>query len=139
MSLGTAFNLDPQLENDSLFVTQLALCQVRLINDSQYPWFILVPSVNHCVEIIDLNDMQQQTLQKESAVLSQYIKSEFLPDKINIAAIGNKVRQLHIHHVARFITDKAWPAPIWGHSAMVAYKKTQANELITHARNNLGE
>ena len=85
-----------------------------LLNDSQYPWFVLVPRKPNLKEIIDLSDADQIVYLKESAKLSKLIMQVFSPDKLNVAALGNMVPQLHIHHIARFTTDAAWPAPVWG-------------------------
>lgn len=113
-----SFELHPQLAQDSLLLTDWPLSQVRVMNDSTYPWFILVPRVNHIREIIDLSEEDQQQLWHESAFLSEWLTAEYDPHKLNVAALGNVVAQLHMHHVARFEDDAAWPAPIWGQQPM---------------------
>ena len=110
----TSFVLHPQLEKDSELVTELLLCSVRLINDANYPWLILVPRVANIGDVIDLNVAQQQTLWQESALVSHALKHLFTPDKLNVAALGNMVPQLHLHHIVRYQSDVSWPKPIWG-------------------------
>lgn len=128
------FNLNETLEKDSLMVCDLDLCQVRLINDSQYPWFILVPRKNGLVEIIDLDENEQALLWRESALLSRCLRKIFSPDKLNLGMLGNVVSQLHIHHIGRFKTDLAWPGPIWGQHKMKAYEQEESEGLITSMR-----
>lgn len=99
------------------------------MNDSQYPWFILVPRKAGATEIIDLSAQEQIQLTQESAKLSHLLQSVFSPDKLNIAALGNMVAQLHIHHIARFKTDCAWPNPVWGYSPAVPYTDEQIAQL----------
>jgi len=99
------------------------------MNDSQYPWFILVPREAGLKEIIDLCEAQQVTLLRESAKLSKLLQQVFNPDKLNVAALGNMVPQLHIHHIARFKTDAAWPAPVWGKLPAVPYSDEQITSL----------
>ena len=108
------FSLDSRLHNDTFFVCDLSLCRVLLMNDRQFPWLILVPMKNDIAEIIDLTEKEQITLLKESALASKAMMNLFSPLKLNVAALGNVVRQLHVHHVARFDTDCAWPKPVWG-------------------------
>ena len=126
------FSLAPELARDCIELADWPLCKVLLMNDSQYPWFILVPRKANLKESIDLDDVDQLLLMKESAKLSQLLKEVFNPDKLNIAALGNMVPQLHIHHIARFKTDVAWPAPVWGKFASVPYTNEQVEQLKTH-------
>jgi len=119
------FELDQRLQNDSYLVCKLSLSQVRLINDSQFIWCVLIPEINKVTEIIDLNDAQQNRMWLESAFLSRALKTGFAPDKLNVAAIGNVVSQLHVHHICRFKTDVAWPAPVWGRQDMVSYQRSE--------------
>ena len=114
------FKLDSRLHNDTFFVCDLTLCRVLLMNDRQFPWLILVPMRNDIAEIIDLSEHEQQTLLKESAKVSKVMQQVFAPYKLNVGALGNVVRQLHVHHVARFETDVAWPKPVWGNQAAIA-------------------
>lgn len=115
------FVLHPQLAKDSVLITDLPLSMVRLINDAQYPWLILVPKVAQMSEIIDLSDSQQTQLWQESAMVSRVLTQLFTPDKLNIAALGNMVPQLHLHHIVRYRDDVSWPKPIWGQLAAEAY------------------
>lgn len=123
------FELHPQLAKDSFHICDLELCRVLLANDQQYPWLILVPMVADITEVIDLTPEQQQLLWQESAKVSHLLKSMYQPDKLNIAALGNVVPQLHVHHVVRFVDDKAWPAPIWGALPAVPYGMNQAEQI----------
>ncbi|PLT26565.1 HIT domain-containing protein [Pseudoalteromonas sp. MelDa3] len=123
------FELAPELKRDCIDLADWPLCKVLLLNDSQYPWFVLVPRQPALREIIDLSEGDQIVYLKESAKLSKLIMNVFKPDKLNIAALGNMVPQLHIHHIARFTTDAAWPAPIWGKYPAVPYTELQITEL----------
>ncbi|WKJ88620.1 HIT domain-containing protein [Methylomonas montana] len=133
------FQLHPQLIEDCFKVGQFALSEILMMNDSQYPWFILVPRRNHIKEIYQLNPADRQTLQAESCLLAEALAEIYRPDKLNIAAIGNLVPQLHLHHVARYQTDKAWPAPIWGKFASVPYVPTEAEQRINQLREALDQ
>ncbi|MEI7840419.1 MAG: HIT domain-containing protein [Methylococcaceae bacterium] len=126
----SSFQLHPQLQQDCFSIGKFELCQVLLVNDHQFPWFILVPQRNDIREIYQLNATDQLTLIQESSYLAEKLASIFNADKLNIAAIGNVVPQLHWHHVVRYQTDKAWPAPIWGKFAAVPYTEQQRNELL---------
>lgn len=117
----TGFVLHPQLLKDSVLITELPLSMVRLINDAHYPWLILVPKVANVSEIIDLSDSQQIQLFQESAMISKVLTHLFTPDKLNIAALGNMVSQLHVHHIVRYQYDVSWPKPIWGQVAAKPY------------------
>lgn len=123
------FELASELQRDCITLADWPLCKVLLMNDSQYPWFILVPRISGLKEIIDLTDTQQKTFWLESAKLSELLRDVFNPDKLNVAALGNMVPQLHVHHIARFTTDIAWPKPVWGLRSPVAYSDEQLVEL----------
>ncbi|MDO6567426.1 HIT domain-containing protein [Alteromonas sp. 1_MG-2023] len=133
------FKLDARLEADTLLIHDLPLCRVLLMNDSQFPWLILVPRVEGVTEIIELSDEQQQQFLAESAQVSRLLQAQFTPDKLNVAALGNVVSQLHIHHVARYKSDIAWPKPIWGAQPVVAYSQDTAAELVTALKKALAE
>jgi diadenosine tetraphosphate (Ap4A) HIT family hydrolase len=113
------FALDPTLDADTLPLGRLALCRVLLMNDARFPWLILVPERAGAVELIDLDGADRVLLMEEIAVASRALKRTYDPDKINVAALGNRVRQLHVHVIARFVSDAAWPAPV-GSAAGVA-------------------
>ncbi|WP_339723228.1 HIT family protein [uncultured Paraglaciecola sp.] len=126
----STFVLHPQLEKDSELVTELPLCSVRLIKDANYPWLILVPHVADIKDVIDLSEDQQQKLWQESALVSRALKHLFTPDKLNIAALGNMVPQLHLHHIVRYQDDVSWPNPIWGQVPFKAYSNVQLAEQV---------
>jgi diadenosine tetraphosphate (Ap4A) HIT family hydrolase len=123
------FELHPQLAKDSIWLADWPLSQLRLINDANYPWFILVPRRANIRDVIDLTEADQSTLWQESAKLSQLLRVKYNPEKLNLAALGNMVPQLHLHHVARYSTDVAWPAPIWGKVAAKPYTEQQVSQL----------
>ncbi len=108
------FELHPRLTQDTLVLGDFQLCRLLLMNDANYPWFILVPRRAEVREIFELELHDQQQLLKESSQLAQVLNKIFQADKLNIAALGNMVPQLHIHHIVRYQTDQAWPKPIWG-------------------------
>ncbi|WP_394192743.1 HIT domain-containing protein [Pseudoalteromonas atlantica] len=126
------FTLAPELARDCIDVADWPLCKVLLMNDSQYPWFILVPRKAGLKESIDLSETEQIVLMQESAKLSRLLQDIFSPDKLNVAALGNMVPQLHIHHIARNKTDAAWPAPVWGKHLAIPYSDAQIAELKLH-------
>lgn len=133
------FELDSRLHNDTFFVCDLTLCRVLLMNDKQFPWLILVPMRNNIAEIIDLPEQEQQTLLAESAKVSTVLQQVFSPYKLNVGALGNVVRQLHVHHVARFENDVAWPKPVWGNQAPVAYDDGEASAILATLKQALSE
>ncbi len=108
------FALHPQLAADTFAVKELPLCRLVAMDCRALPWLILVPRVAGVRELIDLSESEQQQLMREIARVSELLKQEFKPDKINVAALGNMVPQLHVHVLARFTTDAAWPKPVWG-------------------------
>ena len=124
-----SFKLHPQLEKDCIELGKFELCQLLLMNDSQFPWFILVPQRENVTEIYQLVPEEQITLIQESSYLAEKLAMIFNADKLNIAAIGNIVSQLHLHHVVRYRNDKAWAAPIWGKFAAVPYTAQQLEDL----------
>lgn len=124
------FKLHPQLEKDCISLGQFELCTLLLMNDSSYPWFILVPEREGLSELYDLSDEDQALYVKESNYLSQILKHYFHADKINIAALGNMVPQLHIHHIARYKEDRAWPLPVWGQFEAVKYTDDQLDKVL---------
>jgi len=125
------FELHPDLSRDSISLGQLTLCDVRLIHDRTYPWFILVPQCASIRETIDLNAADYVQLWEESRLLSTAIMTAFKGEKLNVAALGNMTPQLHVHHVVRYASDPAWPGPIWGKVPMVPYTDEQRAIFIT--------
>jgi diadenosine tetraphosphate (Ap4A) HIT family hydrolase len=124
------FILDSKLANDSIFIGELALCKILLMNDSNYPWIIMVPSQNNLREITDLSFADQIILLKEINFIVDILKQEFAVDKFNIANLGNVVSQLHIHVIARKKDDKTFPKPVWGNAVEVPYSAVQAQEIL---------
>ena len=125
------FRIDSQLERDTVRVAALPLCDMLLMNDANYPWLILVPRRASIRELIELNDHDQQQYQLESNMTSQLLQEQFKADKLNIAALGNIVSQLHIHHIARFYHDSAWPKPVWGVLPPLAYTPDELAKALT--------
>jgi diadenosine tetraphosphate (Ap4A) HIT family hydrolase len=108
------FVLHEMLEKDTLFVTDWPLSAVRLMNDSRYPWLILVPRVDGARDVHNLAAVDQAQAMCEMATASEIVEHMFETDKTNVAALGNMVPQLHIHVIGRYKTDDAWPGPVWG-------------------------
>ena len=115
------FKLDERLLKDTVALGDLALCRVLLMNDSRYPWLILVPRCADMSEVFQLSAAEQQQLWQETSHVGHVLKDVFQADKINIATLGNVVKQLHMHVVVRMQDDAAWPAPVWGNGAAQAY------------------
>ena len=113
----TAFVLDAKLQADTIDVTTLPLCVVRLMNDRRFPWLILVPARSGVTEIVDLEAADRALLIEEIALVSGVMRDLFRPTKLNVGALGNVVPQLHVHVIARFASDNAWPGPVWGTSS----------------------
>ena len=120
------FILDPRLRNDTIPVGNNERHLLLMMNDSRYPWFIVVPAINGVSEWFDLSLDAQQQLHQDCVQLGACVKQAFGCEKINIAALGNIVRQMHVHVIGRSIQDPAWPGPVWGHSPAVAYTDDQA-------------
>lgn len=131
------FELAAPLQQDSCFVVDWPLCQLRVINDQQYPWFLLIPRRPGLKELIDLTPADYLQYHQESWQLAAWLRQCFRPDKLNIAALGNMVPQLHIHHIARFKHDKAWPAPVWGVAKMQPYQPAALQQQIGQWRQSL--
>ncbi|OGT55675.1 MAG: diadenosine tetraphosphate hydrolase [Gammaproteobacteria bacterium RIFCSPHIGHO2_12_FULL_63_22] len=108
------FELDPRLAADSHWLADQALCQVRLMDDIRFPWLVLVPRVAGAVEWFDLAESDQHLLFDEVSQVARLLRERSGCEKINIGALGNIVRQLHVHVLARSVGDAAWPGPVWG-------------------------
>ena len=132
-------DLHKALRQDCLLVGRFSLCQLLLMKDANYPWFILVPDRDNISEIHQLEESDQQQLMRESSILSGTLEKVFKADKINIAALGNIVPQLHIHHVVRYRNDKAWPAPVWGAVKAQAYSEAALQSVVNKIREGLGD
>ena len=132
------FVLHPQLEADTIKIADLRLSSVLLTNDRRFPWIILVPRVAEAQDTIDLSHQNQMILTEEIAAASHALRAHFKPDKLNVAALGNMVPQLHVHVIARFKSDSAWPAPIWGVGTTEPYGLEKAQRLAESLANALG-
>jgi diadenosine tetraphosphate (Ap4A) HIT family hydrolase len=132
------FALDDRLARDTLVVGDMPLCRVVLMNDVRWPWLILVPRCRGLEELIDLDPADQTQLMDEVGRAARFLKNKSRIDKINVGALGNIVRQLHLHVVARVVGDPAWPGPVWGYGAATLYDDKTARLLIAAAKKNLG-
>jgi diadenosine tetraphosphate (Ap4A) HIT family hydrolase len=132
------FQLHPRLEADTRAVTRLALCRVLLMNDRRFPWLILVPERADVREIHQLSPADRATLIEEIAQVAQTMERQHQAHKMNVAALGNQVPQLHVHIIARFTTDPAWPTPIWGKGAPQPYDAGEIETVVATLRRALG-
>ncbi|PQJ89683.1 HIT domain-containing protein [Aliivibrio sifiae] len=132
-----AFQLPPRLEQDCIILGDLPLCKVLMIKEEIGPWLILVPRINELKEIHHMTEAQQIQFIQESSAVAQLLEDNFAPDKINIGALGNLVPQLHIHHIARFTTDCAWPGPVWGNTNGVIREQSAQTSLVYSLRDKL--
>lgn len=128
------WRLDDRLADDTHPVAQLPLCEVRLMDDSHFPWLVLIPRIAGATEVIDLPEAQQQALLREVARACHVLRDRFDPDKLNVAALGNVVAQLHVHVVARYTGDIAWPKPVWGQAAALPYTPEALVERVALLR-----
>ena len=123
-----AFRLDERLAQDCFELGRLGLSRVLLMNNAGVPWFILVPETA-CTELHQLPESERQRLHAEIQALSEFVNSHYSPDKLNVAAIGNIVRQLHVHVVGRHEDDYCWPGVVWGTTAPKTYPQAQVDAL----------
>lgn len=130
----TAFALDPRLEADTHFVTDFTLSRVCLMDDARFPWAVLVPRVPGASEWFDLDAAGQALLAREALGVAAQMKRVFAAQKMNVAALGNMVAQLHVHVVARFEGDAAWPGPVWGAGQRMAYAHAAREERLALLR-----
>ena len=128
------FGLHERLAADTVVLGDFALCRLLLMNDAQYPGFILVPRRAGAREIYQLDEQDQQALLRESAALSRAAMDAFRGDKLNVAALGNVVPQLHVHHVVRHAGDPAWPRPVWGALPARPYTEAERSARIAALR-----
>ncbi|MGE8497582.1 MAG: HIT family protein [Pseudomonas sp.] len=115
------FVLDSRLQQDTQVMGDFPLCRLLLMNDAQYPWFILVPRREAVSELFQLDAADQQLLWQETTQLAEVLKDTFAADKMNVATLGNVVSQLHMHVIVRRREDAAWPAPVWGKHPVQPY------------------
>jgi len=130
------FKLDEKLAADSYFIADLKLSKLLLMNNANYPWLILVPKKEAMAEIIDLDFACQTELLKEINQVAKILQTIFKPYKLNIANLGNVVRQLHIHVIARFQNDACFPKPVWG-EASKKYEEAEAQKIIAEIKKYL--
>lgn len=128
------FKLDPRLEQDTILIGEFPLSKVLLMNDARYPWVLLVPKIMGLTEAFQLTDEQQRQLMVESNFVAMKLNDLVQADKMNVAALGNVVSQLHIHHVARFQADETWPAPVWGIGQAVPYSELESDAVRQQIR-----
>ncbi|HEY1943351.1 MAG TPA: HIT family protein [Roseiarcus sp.] len=131
------FALDPRLVADTFAVADLALSRLLLMNDSRYPWLILVPRREALREIVDLDAVEQALLMEEIAAASRFLRALPSVEKLNVGALGNVVSQLHVHVLGRRAGDPAWPGPVWGAGPRVPYAPVEAEALVARARTSL--
>ncbi|KAF1024436.1 MAG: hypothetical protein GAK37_03114 [Pseudomonas sp.] len=128
------FALDPRLQQDTLPIGDFPLCRLLLSNDSNYPWFILVPRLDGISEVFQLSVADQQRLWQETTALAQLLNEGMAAHKMNIGALGNVVSQLHVHVIVRKRDDAAWPAPVWGKHPAVPYSGEQVAAIRARLR-----
>ena len=131
--MSASFTLDPKIAAVSVPVADLPLCQLRLMNDARYPWLLLVPQRAE-TELFELPDPDRAMLLDEIVRASAALKAVTACDKLNVATLGNVVRQLHVHLIARFTSDASWPQPVWGIGEAVAYEPAKRDRLIGEIR-----
>lgn len=133
----TGFELDPRLKGDSVPVERLGLCELRLMNDRRWPWLMLIPQRPEIEELHELTPLDQAMLTFESNMVAVALKRVTGCTKINTAALGNIVRQLHVHVVARSEDDPNWPGPVWGFGAREAYRSADSLKFAESIRSVL--
>lgn len=133
------FALDPRLDADTRHVTTLPLCELRLMDDARYPWLVLVPRRAGMTEIADLAESEQAQLWREANQAAAALRAVAPCDKLNLGALGNIVRQLHLHVVARTEGDAAWPGPVWGNGVALPYAADALAARLAALRQKLEE
>jgi len=133
------FSLHPRLQSETVVLGDLPLCMVLLMNSNEYPWMILVPRRPCIRELHELSEVDQCQLLQESGRVSRLMQRLFAPDKLNVAALGNVVPQFHWHVIARFSSDAAWPAPVWGAGDGQAYAPDELETVVSRLRAGLFE
>jgi diadenosine tetraphosphate (Ap4A) HIT family hydrolase len=132
------FALDSRLAAESHLIGALPLCRVFLFDDARFPWLVLVPGRPELVEIVDLPTAERHQLLEEITTAMDVLKAATTPYKLNVAALGNSVRQLHVHVIARFREDAAWPNPVWGRGTRVPYETSARTETLGKFRQGFG-
>ncbi len=128
------FKMDPRLAADTHPLAKWPLCDVLLMDDARYPWLVLVPRVAGARELIDLDESSRVQLRKETDAAAESLRTVLSPDKLNVAALGNVVEQLHVHVIARFGNDDAWPKPVWGVHPAIPRDAEARDALIERLR-----
>jgi len=123
------FILDTRLQEDTWLIGDFPLCRLLLSNDSNYPWFILVPRREGISELFQLDDVDQPLMWAETTALAGVLKELFTADKMNVATLGNVVSQLHMHVIARYASDAAWPGPVWGKHPAKPYSEADVQVI----------
>ena len=129
-----SFDLDPRIGTTSAFVADWPLCQVRLKDDVRFPWLLLIPRRAEVVELADLGGDDYPALCAEILRASRLLQTVARPEKLNVATLGNVVPQLHVHVIARYRNDPAWPDPVWCHGAGPAYTPAERDALVERLR-----
>jgi len=129
-----SFVIDSQLKQTSYPLTSLDVCDLRLVDDQRWPWLLIIPRVAQAVELIDISPDLRAQVWLEIDHVGRVMRDQFSPHKLNIAALGNQVRQLHVHCIARFPEDEAWPNPVWGVGDSVPYDSELLNSRLTALR-----
>ena len=132
-----AWSLHPQLARDTITIGDLPLSRVLIINDANYPWLLLVPRHLGANEIVDLEEVEQAQLMTETTRVARALREITKCDKLNIAALGNVVPQLHVHVIARRKTDAAWPRPVWGVVPPVDHDPEELKQFISAIRKKI--
>ena len=135
----TMFDLDERLGADTVEVSDLPLCKLLLMKDANYPWLILVPRRSNISEVFELSLEDQIQLMREASYVAQRLKDYTYAAKINVATLGNIVKQLHIHVVARFEEDLAWPGPVWGKGPAKAYSESELEKCLNDLKSLFAE
>ena len=135
----TGWHLHPQLADDTHPVAHFALSDLQLMDDANHPWLILVPRVENAVEWVDLDEHQQAELTREVSRACRVLQSLYKPNKLNVAALGNLVPQLHVHVIARYREDIAWPRPVWGMATAQPYSPETLVQRIRRLQDALAE
>jgi diadenosine tetraphosphate (Ap4A) HIT family hydrolase len=135
--MSPAWTLHSQLEKDTINIGDLPLSRVLVIKDANYPWLLLVPRRPDIVEIIDLDEVEQAQLMTEVTRVARVVKEVTKCDKLNIAALGNVVPQLHVHIIARRSSDAAWPRPVWGVAPPLSHDAQEVSEFISVIRRKI--
>jgi diadenosine tetraphosphate (Ap4A) HIT family hydrolase len=132
-----SFALDPRLAGESHVIGELSLSRLLLMDDARYPWLILVPRIAGARELFDLDGRDRAALLAELDAVGRALETLLHPDKFNIAALGNVVSQLHVHVIARYSADAAWPKPVWAHGERVPYEAAALARRMAELRDAL--